>query len=290
MKRLKESWHLFLSIIWDPFFITFFAVTGYLYWISTSQKNPELTAILTFFISVTSGIVGAIIKKRWSDVTEGKVIEARGKAAVRSLKLLLGNIMALEKRVCDYLSRWQDEKSQVKQNTEVMKTYLEEVIGRCRIQEEEAISSIENWTDIIPEANITTQIGVISNLREEADKRSEELKALKEALGRAKSENLEEKERLRKEIQKKEDELRKVKKELRTTTTATLPYGTSGYGGPIIESTHSLLGRVLADATSCTCTVCGKVFVEFGPVPAIPRCFECEKKGLVPKDSVKKES
>lgn len=175
MRPLKERWASFLTIIFDPLVLTFLVLTLLLGIFLKSQKEPVVIAALTIIITLISGILGAILKGKWSEITEEKVIVARGKTAVRSLKLLLSNILSLEKRVCEYLFRSQDEQAKMGQSPEVIKTYLEEIIGRCRIQGEEAISSIENWTDIVPEADIRTQIGVISNLREEGTSLSEKL-------------------------------------------------------------------------------------------------------------------
>ncbi|MDO8958071.1 MAG: hypothetical protein Q7V48_07535 [Deltaproteobacteria bacterium] len=286
MRPLKERWASFLTIICDPLVLIFLVLTILLGIFLKSQQDPVVIAALTIIITLISGILGAILKGKWNEITEEKVIVTRGKTAVRSLKLLLSNILSLEKRVCEYLFRSQDEQSKMGQSPEVIKTYLEEIIGRCRIQGEEAISSIENWTDIVPEADIRTQIGVISNLREEGDKLIGEVNTLKETLAEAKNQKIEETAKLKKEIDIKEEELRKIKYQLFATSNRA--FGTSGISGypgisvgGIIEIGRGSTGvGVLSEPTTGVCFECGKPFDSRNSLALAiyPRCPDCEKK------------
>lgn len=287
MRPLKERWISFLGIIGDPIAAILLGFTILLAIFLKSQKEPEIIVALTIIITITSGFLGGILRGKWSELTEEKVIVARGKTAVRSLKLLLSNILALEKRVCEYLLRSQDEQSRVGQNPEVIRTYLEEIIGRCRSQGEEAISSIENWTDIVPEADIRTQIGVISKLRDEGDKLIREVRTLKEILAEAKNQKIEETAKLKKEIETKEEELRKIKYQLFATSNRA--FGTSGFlGSPTGLMYSSFVGPIEAGGVltgvayqTFVCSECGKPFEKTDSLPInmlTPRCPDCEKK------------
>ena len=282
MQPLKERWVSFGGIIGDPIVVIFLVATILLAIFLKSQKAPEVIVALTIIITITSAILGGRLRDKWSEITEEKVIVARGKTAVRGLKLLLGNILALEKRVCEYLLRSQDEQSRVGQSPEVIRTYLEEIIGRCRNQGEEAISSIENWTDIVPEANIRTQIGVISKIREEGDKLIAEVRTLKQKLAEAKNQKVEETATLKKEIETKEEELRKIKYQLFETSSKA--FGTSVISGASLMYVNpSFVGSFETVLTpevvypTFLCSECGRLFEI--PKYFLPlRCPDCETK------------
>ena len=91
---------------------------------------------------------------------------------------------------------------------------MEEIVGRCAIIEEETVSSIENWTDILPEADITTQVGMITELVGERESLADELLELNEQLVASTDENRTEVDGLKKEIREKENELKPPRQEL----------------------------------------------------------------------------
>ena len=68
------------------------------------------------------------------------MVVARGKSAVRGLKL----IASLENRVEEFGSSNTEE---IRDHPEVVFRNYEEIVGICNILEEEAVNSIENWTD-----------------------------------------------------------------------------------------------------------------------------------------------
>jgi len=277
MQTLKDRWGIFKGTILDPFVLIPLVATIGLGILLRSQKESEIIAALTVIISLTSGFLGAILRNKWSEMTEEKVIVTRGKVAVRSLKLLLGNIVTLDKRIGEFLSRCQTPGGNITTDPEVIKTYLEEIIGRCRTQEEEAISSIENWTDIIPEADIKSQIGIISELREKERNLSREVKTLTEAVKDIKNQNKEDKERLMEEIQSKEEELNSTKRLL--TKSANEAFGTSGYSG--IAGYNLLSTQPLGLAAGVTffnmpCSKCGRLFTTNNALAAM--CPDCSKK------------
>ncbi len=85
--------------------------------------------------------------------------------------------------------------------------------------------AIENWTDIVPEADIKTQIGRISELQAELATTTRDLATTKESLQEVKGQSENDAERLRSSIKKMEDEKQRLLKELRDKT-----YGLSGLG------------------------------------------------------------
>lgn len=163
--QLGQNWMGFLALVLDPLVLFLLVAAILLGVVVVTQRDPVVVAVLTIILGVASGLLGGVVSQKWSALTEEKVICARGRLAVRGLKLLLGNITALERRVREYLERHAASNGTPTLTPAVTQTCLEEIIERCVVLQEEALSSIENWTDIVPEADIKTQIGVITQLR-----------------------------------------------------------------------------------------------------------------------------
>jgi len=144
-------------------------------------------------------LIGAILASRWAAVGETSVLITRGKSAIRGLKLLLLNLSSAEKRAVEYLKNLANEPE-----PEVVKFSYEETIGRLQSLQEETTNAIEEWQDIIPEANITTQIGVISQLKTELADRSAAVQDARQALTEAQQASAEEKKALQKRLEERE--------------------------------------------------------------------------------------
>lgn len=210
MNILRKRWGVFLSIILDPWVIVLIASVISLFYFSVGQTNTTITSLLFVLITVTSSILGGRITKHWVDITEGGVVIARGKSAVRSLKLLLRNISALEERVAIFYERTDE----IENHPEVTKRNYEEIQQTCNLLEEETVNSIENWTDIIPEADIKTQIGLISELKLSLHRKEEDLTVLNTELQDTKGESSEERNRLEVEMKEKEKQISHLEREI----------------------------------------------------------------------------
>ncbi len=88
----------------------------------------------------------------------------------------------------------------------------------CKLLQEETVSSIENWTDIVPEADIKTQVGVISELGQNLSQREAELAALKEELGEAKDNSEAERRALRNQVLEKEAQIVSLQRQIERKT------------------------------------------------------------------------
>jgi len=251
-----EKWAIFFAIILDPIILILLLGVLFLIWLSQGDgQNKLLMNILVVIISITSGVLGGLISSRWSEITETKLIRTRGKLAIRNLGLLLLNLRSLEKRVSFYLKKLGDET----EGNKLIKNYLEETVEKCNVLEEEVINSIENWKDIIPEADLTTQIGVISELKETQSNLAAELNNLNDKLEKTEEQSIEQRRELTKEIALKEKELSSVKGKLQDLEIQIHPYfsstGLSGYAGGITGGFLSSIN------IAQTCTKCGRNFV-----------------------------
>jgi hypothetical protein len=169
MEKLKEKWKTFLEALFDPWSLVLLFITITMLVLAFTQVESNLSAssriLFTVFpivISLSSAILGSRVAKQWSDMTEERMLVARGNFAIRSLKLLFTNLANLENRIKTYLYRQNNGK---KPSAEVLNVYYEEISEKCKMIQEEIINSIEDWTDVIPEANLRSHIEVLNDLK-----------------------------------------------------------------------------------------------------------------------------
>lgn len=277
-QSLKDKWGNFLNVMLDPWVvIMLIATTAFIYY-STQTEDKNLLAIITLIISLLSGLLGGIIANRWAQMTELKVLVARGKSAIRSLKLILLNIVNIEKRTKEYITCIDKDNKEHK----LITSDFEEVIEKCNILEEEIISSIENWTDIIPEvANLKTQIGLVSEMKMRQAELEGDISNLNNKITTVKEEGSKQKEELQKKLVDKETDLSKTRQKLReaeskintsvlsglTSTPITIGSGSGSY----------LYGNVIGSI----CKKCGKTHFSSG-LYADGLCDNCRSSsGLV---------
>lgn len=266
--RWVQRWKKFFQLAVDPGTIILLAIAMSLGIILVKQTNPVAITTLTIMLSIVSGFLGAVLTNHWSSLNEEKTIFARGKVAVRGLMLLLGNISAVNHRVREYLERHRDDSKRRGTAHEVIKTYLEEIIGQCVLLEEAAISSIENWTDIIPEANVRTNIGVITELRNEVGQLSGALHHARTELNEVRGTSEEREEQLRADIEEKKSELIKLKTELYKKESAIGPLiSGSGFSSAVGISGHEGLSEpfsypTLESTFHRKCNACGHEFYD----------------------------
>jgi hypothetical protein len=72
-----------------------------------------------------------------------------GKSAIRGLNLLLVNLTSSEARTCKYLAEIKPDG-----DPGLVKCSYEELIAQFKFLQEATTNAIEEWQDIIPEANI----------------------------------------------------------------------------------------------------------------------------------------
>lgn len=206
--KFLYSWSVFLSICIDPLVILSIITLSYLY--NSTDADKPTPALIYILVTAVSTIFGVRITQKWSEITEGGIIKARGRTAVRSLKLLLGNISSLEQRIANF----SDNTDQINNNPDVTSRNYEEIREKCLRLQEEVISSIENWTEFVPEADIKTQIGEITGVSSSLLNAEEELKAVTEELEHIKNTNNGEKDKLELEVKARQNEIKKLENEL----------------------------------------------------------------------------
>lgn len=213
-----RQWRVFFSIVLNPFVLILILVTiGFIYFAARSnlylKETEDVIYVEELFIliaSIFSGLAGAVISSRWNKLSETNVLVTRGKSAIRGLNLLLLNLIKLEERIIIHISRLGE-----KARKSISISY-EEFAHTCRQLQEEAVNAIEEWQDIIPEANVKNQIGVLSDLRAQLMESNRELGEIKNKYENLEQDQEQEKEQLQREIEEKEDEIAGLRRNLRT--------------------------------------------------------------------------
>lgn len=214
---LTGAWKSFWHVVLDPWILFLLVPVVYLLVMKQGQWSEEIKGLIELLLAVSSGVLGGRVANRIGAATEEGILVARGKVAVRGLKLLYQQCSALEARVREFLSR----RDLMETNPETTVRGLEEIIAACRQLEQHALSSIDNWTDIVPEAGkIADTIGAASDAdAREAEARAE-LAGLKQQLaaevmqGKAREEQAKEMEKrvagAEKRVQEAESEARQA--------------------------------------------------------------------------------
>ncbi len=190
MKAFFKTWCDFLKAIVDPWIFTIIALYVYLTIQINNTENQNIITLLTILISISSAVIGSILAKNLLIINGEDSLRARGKVSIRSLKLILGNLYSFSKSL--------ETKGS---NKDIKEIYLSDIIERITILQEEVLSSIENWTDIIPEADVKTQIGIITSLKEDFTKNKNELELVISELNSRVKKTSEEKQELKDKVE-----------------------------------------------------------------------------------------
>ncbi len=237
MASLKERWKAFGTIIFDPWIIVLLVCTILLSIVLIRQSDVVIISILTFLVSLFSGVLGGIVAKRWDDLTEEKVIVARAKSANRSLQLLLSSVIALERRVRLYIHRHNDSTYKSEITSEVIKTYLEEIVEDSLSLEEKVINSIEDWKDILPNLDVATVINLIRELNGNYANAMAQLEQVNLSLQETKDKSEADVKKLNEEKSEIKKELFRIHKELQEKS---LQFGVPSISGSLITGSSSL--------------------------------------------------
>ena len=203
LKKLGNRWATFLGVIFEPATFLLLLVLALLYWYSGTEGGGNAPVLMYVLLTIASVVLGGRLTRKWAELTEGDVVAARGHSAVRSLMTQLRSIAALENTI----RRFRSAEAEIEKNPDAVKRNYEEAIRTCESLQEQTVGAIENWTDIVPEASIKSQIGVISDLKIAIDQSENDLSQLKNELQDAKGKSRKEKAKLQERIA---DEKRQV--------------------------------------------------------------------------------
>ncbi len=273
-KGIGERWKSFIIMILDPIIVFLVVVSAGLLLSSLNQSDKAIITFMTILLSISTGLLGSAVSKKWDELTEKGIIYARGASAVRSLKLLLSHVNRLHRKAREYLLDFESEPEE-RDALRISRIYLRELADGIIGLMEEVLGSIENWTDIVPEAKIETQVGIISelsaqlsDLEAELDAVNERLKAAEDSSQEQIAELISEKSRIERELAKARSELQMKEFEFRPTiSSGSILSSDAGYmdlAAPLLVSgqyrlcPHCFTMNQITDEFTGKCWKCGQ--------------------------------
>ena len=208
LKDTATFWTVFLNL-----WVLLPTIAGILLIFYSAQQTDKTTiAVLTAIASTFVGIAGGLASHKWLKYIEESSITARGVEAIRNLKLLNLHIQS----ICNGLEqRLEDITEEDAKVDPFPKMVFEELISRLRLTQEAALSAIETWNGVVPNADISSQIGEISELSNRIVSLQMSLKDRDKKLELAKEEGEDKEAELKKKFSLKEEQLQKEIEKLR---------------------------------------------------------------------------
>lgn len=248
---ILRKWSIFLRIIFDPLALVFGAIAFALFQLSSGTTDKNVVNILTIMIAIVSGISVNIVTKNWYDFLEKSMLVHRGTLAIRNLNILVGSISELENRALRY------SETLVADNAHIAPVMcFEEIMARCDLMKRQALNAVDVWKDIIPEADVKSQITIFEEYRSELERLSNERDAICDELKNAIDKSEQEKTDLTRRMKERDREISSRRERLVSS-------GTSFGGLSTVLSAGSLGvrgGPLTLSFSQKTCPTCGTSF------------------------------
>lgn len=186
--KLKPTgpWKRFWQLVSEPWTFILLLASICLFAIGQQKLEPSVTALVQILLAVSSGVLGARVTNLLESASGKSILEARGKVAVRGLKLMLVQTTAFQRRV----QRFINNRNHIETNPDVTVRNLEEVIEFCQRIQEEAASAMETWGDVVPTADLSSLIGRITEVEDQLDASRRDLEQAKDELRNAEEDSL----------------------------------------------------------------------------------------------------
>ncbi|MDH1661060.1 hypothetical protein N5E02_06490 [Stenotrophomonas sp. GD03777] len=158
-------WKRFWRLVTEPWTLILLLASIALFAIGQQKLEPSVTALIQILLAVSSGVLGARVTNLLETASGKSILEARGKVAVRGLKLMLVQTAAFQRRI----QRFIDNRDHIETNPDVTIRNYEEAVEFCRRIQEEAGSAMETWGDVVPTADLSSLIGRITEADDQRD-------------------------------------------------------------------------------------------------------------------------
>ena len=217
---IKKAWGAFWIVLTDPWVVCLLVGSGLLFWLAQKPLQGSSGALVQLLLAASTGVLGGRVASMINTVTGETILRGRGTVAVRMLNVLLKNIDSIEQRTASFLRGARDNE----QGGAITERNYEELISWLRALQDQAMSSIDNWTDIVPEARITAENAVLSKVKSLLEERESEVNAVRQELELTKANSEREKQELAvglayqlDEVIQRQIEIKKLKDSLATT-------------------------------------------------------------------------
>lgn len=209
---MKKKWKEFGAVIVEPFNIVLLVVLLAMYGAGFADLKGAMGVLSQGVLALVSGVLGARIASGVADLNDGGILRARGTVSVRGLRLLLKNLNSLERRVQFFKTEAAEDGAGQKRLTDA---HYDEIVEMARAIQEQAVSSIENWTDIVPEAQQGTLVGQMTELKNIIGSLENDRARLASELEAYRGQSREEKERLEADLANRQRLLSEAQAQLR---------------------------------------------------------------------------
>ncbi len=173
--KLNDRWITFIRIILDPWVLVLGASLVVIIHALQDTEGFNIHLYVILLIALLSTMLGAFFIKKWIDIHNENLLVNRGKASIKNLKLIYFNLLRSEKRIKAYIRKL-DKKDPA---YDLTVTYFEEVIEKCHILQEECITSVSAWADVITDADAKTMLTQVYKLKDQKESLQREVYELK---------------------------------------------------------------------------------------------------------------
>ncbi|HFK2884758.1 TPA: hypothetical protein ACGY73_002912 [Stenotrophomonas maltophilia] len=181
-----RPWGVFLKVVLDPYTFLLIVVGVVLGWFGPKAVGENYNALLQIVVAVVTGVVGARMSTAMAAINQDGKLYASGRMAVRGLRLILTKTLALERRVATFVA--DSQKQQVPEvRAQVAMRNLDEVLESIRTLQLEVVGSIENWVDVVPDADVSKIFMAVGELRDQLTQKDEQLREAVESKERLES-------------------------------------------------------------------------------------------------------
>ena len=181
MTGVGEDWVALVAMVLRPRFAVPVVVALVFAGLAAIQPTGLATAVFALLASVAAGIAGSAFDRMWCAWTNENVIQARGRSAIRGLEAQLRFSNSLRARIATCLERH----IHVPLDDPETRYLLEELAGSHLQLAHLGLNAIEDWQDVVPEANMTTQKAKILKSLDTYESRREEVDRLRTELEQA---------------------------------------------------------------------------------------------------------
>lgn len=228
--NFRARWKNFLSALFGPNVLIPLISTFIFGYLSVEASGLVSKTISSVVMGIFASIAGAMLTKSVLDETRKGQIFTRGQSAVRGLNLILADLSALEAQL---------EKARAESSDDTNKKDFYYIKSLCILVQRQTINAIEEWKDILPEADIIELIESLKTKLQQTDDLREALTDVQAKLDDSKnnvSNQQGEVEKLRRQKNELERKLRETESELWRS----FPLGTSpSLTTPLLNTSQS---------------------------------------------------
>ncbi len=208
--KLNDRWITFVKIVMDPWVLVLGISLVIVIRSLQDSEGFDINLFIILLIALISALLGGFFIKKWMDIHNEYLIINRGESSIKNLKLLYFNLLRVEKRIKTFIKKL-DEKDP---SYELHLTFFEELLDKCKILQEECITSISSWSDVIRDADAKTMLTRLNKLKERKNNITREIFELKKNFFESDAGERGTEEQFHKQLDQREFDLKELTKQI----------------------------------------------------------------------------